>query len=124
MDVATFFFDVDLPSAYADSNVLYPLKECQSNKIIGVCSVFDQNLKCWISKDVSFKLEIDTDQPVYFTYYNQSLKSITNKDSCLTGMNRIECFSYGLLSPYKLDETSVKVKVYSNGDTERKDSNR
>lgn len=121
MDTATYFFDVDLPSSHIESNVLYSLKECLTNKVIGVCVADAGMLKCWVSKDVSFKLEVETDQDLYFSYKNQLYRTPGQEQASNSALFRLECFSHGLLSPYKLDDTSVKVKVFKNGDSKRKD---
>lgn len=121
MDTATFFFDVGLPSSFLEANTLYSLKECLSNKVIGVCTADAGMLKCWISKDTSFKLEIDTDQEIYFSYRNQQHRTPGEDLSSNLAISRLDCFSHGLLSPYKLDDTSVKIKVFRNGNSKRED---
>lgn len=119
MDTATYFFHVGLPPSHLESNVLYSLKECLTNKVIGVCVADDGMLKCWVSKDASFKLEIETDQDLYFSYKNQAYRTPGSEQASNLAVSRLECFSHGLLSPYKLDDTSVKVKVFKNGDSKR-----
>jgi len=117
MDVSTYFFEVDPPGAVIESSVLYPLKECQSNKVVGVCAIGESTLKCWISKDASFKLDLDDSHEVYFTPKNQFNKFADLNCSIVKGV--IEYFSHGLISPFKIDETSIKVRVYCNANTER-----
>lgn len=117
MEVATYFFEVESPSSIIESTLLYPLKECQSNKVVGVCTANGTMLRCWISKDVSFKLEIDNENGVYFTY-NSHLARKLNSD-CYISDNRVDYFSHGIISPFKIDETSVKVRVYCNANSER-----